>query len=1612
MDITCPNCKTRYRNLAEKYRHQSLHCKKCQYRFSFNDCSQKIAEQSVTQQAQQTQLAAQQTQLAAQQTCLADSDELDNSALAQQTQLASSVQQVLTKSIHKSELSAILNLGSVHFMSAQIKKSPHDWQVGDVLLDLYEIKRVLGEGQFGKVFQVHHRDWNIDLAVKTPKEKALSVGYETIKKEAETWVNLDLHPNIVNCYYVRRIDDVPQIFSEYVDGGDLKAFIVNKKLYQGKESDSLLTILDIAIQFAWGLHSAHEQGLIHQDIKPANVMLTSDGVIKITDFGLAKAGAMADVSNSTANQTVVINGMGMTPAYASPEQLAGKPLTRRTDLWSWAVCVLEMLLGYCSWESGSVAPGVLEAYNDEQLDEKPAIENIPPALEVLLASCFVEQEQFRPSTLLEAAQNLLTIYEAENGQAYSRQQPQQGSHTASSLNNQAISLLDLGQSEDAVKSWKSAINTDSNHFSSHYNLLLYQWKNAALDENELLSRVIELIRLQEKNQSEQYIERIRTALAKLYLQFACFDQAIQILTGHEATLHHLPSELSFDAYKILGLALCAKYRLLKNPEKWHIIIQCLHKALADNESDPYLITAYTLALQRNGQTKLASRFFAQKSASGLLPQQFKQSVALFLPGYEVLYRIAKKNISHAQFIKNGEEIIFSQANELLFWHIKEKKIIRKMTGHLAKITYFTLSDDEKIMVSGTEQGDVRIWDMSSMTVMSMWLAHKCSINSLAVSVCGQYLLSAANDSGLCMWEIASQSRVKSFYGEGHDRGINNIQCSPSGNSIASAGVDSILRIWDVKTGHTRTILSAHERQISCVRWLDEQYVLSASEDKTIRLWDTLSGQCIKVFKGHLGIVNSIDIDVHKHFFISASSDGQIRYWDIETMSSYSITKFSGAVKFISMDPSKLFFMCLTSAGIHIVESDNYYKYHAPYLFSLPESALEVDLLSRNYQQKINQARLAMAKKDYSAVVQAVEQIREIKGYEHDHSAFKCWSQLYLQLPRLQLRNVWQYSQASVSSKRISSIDTTLYKNDVYAASSESCIMQWDIESQQEKQLFPQIERKISVLKATADGQRMLIACAENILLMDIKTGQQLSVFCHHNSNVVALTLSADGRFALSSDSQGDFYLWRLLTGEMTADFTDKANVVSTIAVTPDGRYAITGQRNNNVLNIWDLSIGKIITVLAEHDKVITSLAVTSDGRHVLSASADGSLRLWHIQSSRKKSILIMNGHTKRINQVVIDYQNKLAVSVSEDASIRFWDINNGDCLYIFDNAGTGFSSVQISMDGQYVIAGDSRGQLTAWCLDWLLDRKDYHEWHDGANIYLKNYTSTHKTSQPHKEQKSVLSLLQYAGYGWLDENEVAIKLLDFYQANISAVLPANKVLRSTRKTRGKSSNKKIVLYSILSIFFFFLVSHLLQDDTRTQKAVSIAVKKPLINDAEEQASIDKMLDIGVLLAQLNKPAIIHNGRFDRGSLIVPVNIKQLKQKLHLSDEQLTDAWGQKLSYQGVIRGSFQGRVVLRSAGKDRQFKTDDDILLNGFPHWRSLVIRINNQVLISLSEYRQNRESNTDAAVQDEQTELSDENNSQAARIKVQENSNIDNMNNEDEQGYEVIIKPQLLIEP
>jgi serine/threonine protein kinase len=385
------------------------------------------------------------------------------------------------------------------------KNVPLEWEPGDVILNLYEVKNITRdfenknnechyhEGGFGRVYKVWHRAWNLHMAVKTPKAGMFTsqVQKESFLKECETWINLGLHPHVAACHYVRELGGIPRVFSEYADSGTLAEWIASKRLYEGDNGKVLTRILDFAIQFAWGLHHSHESGVVHQDVKPRNALIFGGDILKVCDFGIA--GVKANFSSGgnprsldSGYQTIMVKGgSALTMEYCSPEQYAGRELSRKSDIWSWGLSVLEMFTGGVMWISGTAAQQVLEQYLEDEEPEQIIVQ-MPDKLVNLLRSCFESDPALRPKNMLQCADAILSIFQDDFKTKYVRIEPAPIISTPAAFNNRGLSLIDLGKNKEAMEALQQAFASDSSDREAIYNYSLFRWRNQQISDNQFI----------------------------------------------------------------------------------------------------------------------------------------------------------------------------------------------------------------------------------------------------------------------------------------------------------------------------------------------------------------------------------------------------------------------------------------------------------------------------------------------------------------------------------------------------------------------------------------------------------------------------------------------------------------------------------------------------------------------------------------------------------------------------------------------------------------------------------------------------------------------------------------------------------------------------------------------------------------------------------------------------------------------------------------------------------------------------------------------------------------------------------------------------------------------
>lgn len=261
-------------------------------------------------------------------------------------------------------------------------------RVGMFLGDRYEILEQIGSGGMADVYKAKCHKLNRLVAIKVLKAEFCNDKNFVSKFKAEAQAAAGLsHPNIVSIYDVGDEDEVHYIVMELVEGITLKQYIEKKKKLDIKES------IGITIQIAQGIGAAHEQHIIHRDIKPQNVIISKDGKVKVTDFGIAKA-ASSQTINSDAVGSVY---------YFSPEQARGGYCDERSDIYSLGITLYEMLTGRVPFEGESTVAVALAHLQSEMVPPR----ELEPMIPVSLDKIILKATQKKPERRYASASELI-----------------------------------------------------------------------------------------------------------------------------------------------------------------------------------------------------------------------------------------------------------------------------------------------------------------------------------------------------------------------------------------------------------------------------------------------------------------------------------------------------------------------------------------------------------------------------------------------------------------------------------------------------------------------------------------------------------------------------------------------------------------------------------------------------------------------------------------------------------------------------------------------------------------------------------------------------------------------------------------------------------------------------------------------------------------------------------------------------------------------------------------------------------------------------------------------------------------------------------------------------
>ncbi|MGP4028271.1 protein kinase domain-containing protein [Actinomadura sp. 3N407] len=1168
--------------------------------------------------------------------------------------------------------------------------APRTWRPGDVVLDLYDVLDVIVSGGMGLVYRVRHRGWDTDLAMKVPRPELVGSewGLRSFEAEAETWVGLGLHPHTVGCAYVRRLGPLPGVFAEWVDGGSLADAVHDGRLYGPDPRRTLGRIIDVAVQFAWGLEHAHRSGLVHQDVKPANVMLTPDGTAKVTDFGLAKARVLAgEGGEPRADPDPLVSYAGLTPAYCSPEQARAAadgrtPLSRATDVWSWALSVLSMFTAGPPTRIGQAGGEVFEGFLAEGAGD-PRIPAPPLGLVDLLRSCFRPDPADRPDRMDEIADALATVYAQVVGDPYPRDRPAAAPLLADGLSNQALSMLDLGHTEEAEALWERALRTDPHNPHAVFNRGLHRWRAGRLTDAQLLA---ELERVRATHPGDWIGDHL---LGLVHLERGAPAEAAALLRAAAAKAPHAPEPAA----------------ALKRAQR-----QDVPPPPAALEGHPNAVSAVALAgdgaLAVTGGRDDASP--PPPGAEGGTVRAWDLATGRCVHVLPAHSTGMGGGVSAVAVSPQGGLIASGGADRLMFvWHLATGRLLHRIDDHASRVEALAFTPDGSLLVSATEGGAVRIWEPGGgrcvRTLQREQDLGRGHGGTVAVTGDGRHVVRwETTTMRLRAWDLATGTLVRStplprarvaFSAEGR---VAVAFTHVAFTHVASSHQDrsrTEVRVLDAVTG--RALMSADVpagRETRFTVTGDGTRALSHGPDG-LQLWDLREARCLRTLPDSASAVGSVALSDDGRFALHASGGQDVRAWH------------------------------LAPAGPR-----------SPWSHARPRAAAELTREAGAVDLALARARRLADGGRWARAAAELRAARNVPGHERNRDLLGLWREAGRHGVRTALRGAWQARELP-GDGRMPARTRALGPGGVLAVTFGGSVVRLvDVGSGEVTHTLRVGGTSLNALAFTPDGRHLLTGASDRkVRMWDVATGENVRVLGGHRAEVTAVAVSPDGVLAASGDEHGTVRVWDLARGRRRHVLKGHSGHIWSLRFGPGARTVLVGDFRS-VVTLWELdgershvlpgqapatmstdgrrvvSCGHTVGTLWTADgttgegtgyvrgpsEQLRSIDVSADGRLAVTVGPGGALRVWDLDAER----LLHGDLSESATCLAQNAGDRFAVSGESDGTLRVWDVPAGRCLLSLKAHTAAVEWVGLGTGSHLAVSHGKDGTMRVWELDW------------------------------------------------------------------------------------------------------------------------------------------------------------------------------------------------------------------------------------------------------------------------------------------------------------------------
>jgi eukaryotic-like serine/threonine-protein kinase len=907
------------------------------------------------------------------------------------------------------------------------------------------------------------------------------------------------------------------------------------------------TVAQMGVQAAEALEHAHQVGIVHRDVKPANLLVDARGNTWVTDFGL---------SRFEGNPGLTLTGdLIGTVRYMSPEQTFGRhgEVDHRTDVYSLGVTLYELLTLQPAFVGEDRQEILRRIATEDPRPPRRLNRAVPAELETIVLKACAKGPAERYATAGEMADDLRRFLEdkpikARRPTLWQRVTRWLRRHRTVVTAVLICAFLGLTATVTVLAVMLALLSDENRKTASAYGAKVEEERRKDEANAQLAQAVTDLRTEQRAKDQAREKERQTT----YYYQVALAHQkwTANEVGQAETLLGECPEEL--------------------RGWEWRYLKRLCHADLLTLPADSSF--PGRVAYSPDGQL-LAST--VPSSATNRRPSRVKLRHAG--TGVEVRALTGPNDlVGGLAFSPDGRRLAVASWDKLVhLWDVETGEEVGQWAGHTDAVHDLAFSPDGAL-VTGAADGTVRVWDAVKGQVTRTLLPRVGGVWAVAWSPDGK-LLAAGGDQAfdVVTWDAATGKEVARC--KGHGGGVTALAFHPDGKELASASKDGTVRVWDPATGWQRLVLDGGAGEVRGLNYSrDGRLLASAHQQQVVKLWEARTGRPAGSLRGHKAMVNSAAFSPDGQRLASAD-DNTVRVWAVTTdQEALALHPFPNAVWALALDPAGRYLAAsATDGSVRVFDPGS-----GKELFAFTHGGKGNETIPLAFTA--DGARLLAAR--YLPRRKAVE-LKEwpLEGGPEQSTFLP--SEPYVQVT------------FGPDGKRFAT------------TSGAAEFKVWDADGAKELFTGRAVTGHPCAVGFSADGSRLASADQEGwVRVWDARTGERLLEFRAHHRLVNGVEFSRDGTLLATASADRTVGTWVSATGQPVHSFAHASSVLA-VQFSPDGKRLAAATQGGPVV-LWDPDTGRDVLTLHGNGFQAERVRFSPDGTRLVCGTSDGSLLIW------------------------------------------------------------------------------------------------------------------------------------------------------------------------------------------------------------------------------------------------------------------------------------------------------------------------------------------------------------------------------------------------------------------